>query len=90
MTSTFENDKVVIVYTLEKIISCAKDTQYIVLAQSVWWISSMIGLQQGMIVHMNNLPIRSEIRSQGGGISLARETPPQARERCHSGDVNVH
>jgi len=90
MTSTFENDNVVIVYTLEKIISCAKDSQYIFLAQSVWWISSMIGLQQGLIIHINNLPIRSEIRSQGGGISLAREAPPQARERCPSGDVNVH
>ena len=90
MTITFENNDNVIVYTLEKIISYAKDNQFIFLAQSVWWISSMIGLQQGLILHIDNLRIRSEIRSQGGGISLAREAPPQVRERSHSVDTNFN
>jgi len=54
MTITFDNDNDVIVYILKKIISYAEDTQYIFLAQSVWWISSMIGVQQGLIVHIDN------------------------------------
>jgi len=54
MTIIFESDNDVIVYTLEKIISYARENQYIFLAQSVWWISSVIGLQQGLIVHIDN------------------------------------
>jgi hypothetical protein len=62
MTITFESDKDVIVYALEKIISYARDNQYIFLAQSVWWISSILGLQQGLIIHIDNLKVRSDIR----------------------------
>jgi len=90
MTISFENDNVIIVYALQKIISYATDNQCIFLAQSVWWVSSIIELQQGLIVHINNLQIRSEIHSQEGGISLARKAPPQARERSHSVYTNVH
>jgi hypothetical protein len=61
MTITFESDKDVIVYALEKIISYARDNQYIFLAQSVWWISSIIGLQEGLIIHIDNLKIQSNI-----------------------------
>jgi hypothetical protein len=43
MTITFANDNDVIIYALEKILSYARDTQYIFLAQSVWWITSIIG-----------------------------------------------
>jgi len=49
MPITFENDNDVICYALEKIISYARDNQYIFLAQSIWWISSVIGLQQGLV-----------------------------------------
>jgi len=55
MTITFENDTDVIVYALEKIIAYARDKQYIFLVQSVWWISSIIGLQQGLITYIDNL-----------------------------------
>jgi len=54
MTLTFENDTEVVVYTLQKILSYARDNQYIFLAQSIWWISSIIGLQQGWIVHIDD------------------------------------
>jgi len=60
MTFTFENDNDVIVYALEKIISYARNNQYIFLARSVWWISSIIGLQQGLIIHIDNLRNRSK------------------------------
>jgi hypothetical protein len=63
MTITIESDMDVIVYALEKIISFARDNQYIFLAQSVWWISSIIGLQQGLIIHIDYLKIRSNLTS---------------------------
>jgi len=63
MPITFENDNDVIVYALETIISYARDNQYVFLAQSIWWISSILGLQQGLIVHIDNLRIQSEVPS---------------------------
>jgi hypothetical protein len=61
MTITFKSDKDVIVYALEKIISHARDTQYIFLAQSFGWISSILGLQEGLAIHIDNLKARSEV-----------------------------
>jgi len=55
MTITFENDNDFIVYALEKIISFARTRQYIFLAQSVWWISSIIGLQSGLLTYIDYL-----------------------------------
>jgi hypothetical protein len=60
MTINFESDKEVIVYALEKIISHARDHQYIFLEHSVWWISSILGLQEGLVIHIYNLKARSE------------------------------
>jgi hypothetical protein len=54
MTITFENDNDIIVYALERIISYARENHYIFLAQSIWWISSIIGLQQGLVIHIDN------------------------------------
>jgi hypothetical protein len=59
MTLTFENDNNVIVYALEKIISYSRENQYIFLAESIWWISLIIGLQQGLVIFIDNLKIRS-------------------------------
>jgi hypothetical protein len=64
MSITFENENDVIVYALEKIITFARNNRYIFLAQSVWWISSILGLQQGLIVHIDNIRERSNIRDQ--------------------------
>jgi len=74
MTITFENDNDVIVYGLEKIISYARENQYIFLAQSVWWIASVIGLQQGLIIHIDNLKNRETVISDTASkaISVAR------------------
>jgi hypothetical protein len=61
MTLTFENDNNLIVYSLGQIISYARENQYIFLAQSIWWISSIIGLQQGLVIYLDNVEIRSNI-----------------------------
>jgi hypothetical protein len=71
MTITFEHDNDVIVYALEKIISYARDNQYIFLAQSIWWISSIIGLQQGLIIHIDNLKVRENIGKPKPGTESA-------------------
>jgi len=62
MTTTFSNDNDIILYTLERIIAYSRDNQYIFLAQKIWWISSIISLQQRLIVHIDNLKIKSETR----------------------------
>jgi hypothetical protein len=59
MTITFADDKDVIVYALETIIPYARDNQYIFLAQSIWCIASILGLQEGLIIHIDNLKARS-------------------------------
>jgi len=61
MTITFENDNDSIVYALEKVISYARRTQQIFVAQCVWWIASIIRLDQGLINYIDNLQTRIEI-----------------------------
>jgi hypothetical protein len=55
MTITFANESDVIVYALEKIISYAQRTQQIFVAQCIWWLASLIGLDQGLTIHIDNL-----------------------------------
>jgi len=55
MTITFENDNDVIVYALEKVISYARGTQQIFVAQCIWWLASIIGLEQALVIHIDNL-----------------------------------
>jgi len=61
MTITFENDNDVIVYALEKIISTARRTQQIFVAQCVWWLASTIGLEKGLVVYIDNIQSRVNV-----------------------------
>jgi len=61
MTISFENKNDVIVYKLEKVISYARNNQYIFVAQCVWWLASVIGLQKGLVIPVNNHKMRSDI-----------------------------
>jgi hypothetical protein len=70
MTITFENENDIIIYALEKIISYARVNHFIFLAQSICWISSLIGLQQQLVIHIDD-------REEGSDIAL-REAIPQA------------
>jgi len=58
MTITFESDNNVIAYGLEKIIAFARSKGYIFAAQCVWWLASIIELEQGLINHIDNLQSR--------------------------------
>jgi hypothetical protein len=55
MTITFENDSDVIVYTLKKIISFAREQQFLFVANCVWLIAGVTGLDSGLVVHIDNL-----------------------------------
>jgi hypothetical protein len=64
MTITFENDYDVIVYALEKVIAYARRTQQIFIAQCVWWIASIIGLESGLVNHIDTLREREGVFRQ--------------------------
>jgi len=60
MTITFENDKDVIVYALERIITFSRENQYLFVANCVWWIAGIIGLDNGLVIYIDNLISRKE------------------------------
>jgi len=55
MPITFENDTEVIIYALEKIITIARNTQQIFVAQCIWWLASVIDLEQGLVQYIDTL-----------------------------------
>jgi hypothetical protein len=61
MTITFNDDEDVIVYALEKVISYARQHQNIFWAQCVWWISAILRLQEGFVIHIDNFKARENI-----------------------------
>jgi hypothetical protein len=88
MTITFENDSDVIVYALEKIISYAREQQYLFVANCTWWIAGIIGLDSKLIAYIDNhrshqpgAPrIEKEIHYRGVSETprdIAREVSPE-------------
>jgi hypothetical protein len=71
MTITFENDNDVIVYALEKIISYARNNQQIFVAQCVWWLASIIGLEQGLANFIDNIQSRIDTTVIPGNVPSA-------------------
>jgi len=65
MTITFENDNDVIVYALEKIMSYAREFQYFFVGNCTWWIASIIGLDEGLRRHIDNLALRQSAIVRG-------------------------
>jgi len=84
MTLSFESNGDVIIYALEKIISFARDNYYIFLAQNVWWISSHIGLQQRLVIHIDNLKERSDITSREAVSVTPRDIQDDSRTNTQS------
>ena len=77
MTITFESDNDIIVYALEKIIAYARRTQQIFVAQCVWWLASIIGLDKGLIIYIDNLQERSNISTRGSVDNLPKDSDEQ-------------
>jgi len=101
MTIIFENDNDIIVYPLEKTISYAKENQYIFLAQSIWCISSIIGLQQGLVTYIDNLKKQSDVTIRGVSKQdhrlvrrerivspMPRDIQEELRPRIESGNIH--
>jgi len=85
MTITFKNDNDIIVYALEKIICYARDNCYLFVAQSVWWIASVIGLSKGLATHIDNLRIRSKashLLSEEDRLSPKKDSPAKTLKPC--------
>jgi hypothetical protein len=77
MTITFENDNNVIVYAFEKTISHPRKTQQIFLAQCVWWLASIVGLESGLVNYINILRKREEVLSQDQLSEEVHRVPDQ-------------
>jgi len=71
MPITFENDSDVIVYAYEKIISFARNIQYVFVANCFWWIAGIIGLDDDLRIHIDNLTLRE--RTIRGVFSTPRD-----------------
>jgi len=81
MGITFENDNDVIIYALEKVIAYARRSQHIFLAQCIWWLASIIGLEQGLINHINNIQSRLHAENRPEKIpSVGRTVSPTPRD----------
>jgi hypothetical protein len=88
MTVTFENDNDVIIYALEKVISYVRRTQQIFVAQCVWWLASIIGLDTGLVNYIDNIQSRinvtitpEEIPSVGETVlPIPRDNPEDLRQ----------
>jgi hypothetical protein len=68
------HDNDFIIYALEKVIACARRTQQIFLAQCFWWIASVVGLEQGLVNHIDNLNgrilVTKALRTKEGPLEL--------------------
>jgi hypothetical protein len=93
MKITFENNNVVIVYAFEKIISYARDNWLIFMAQCVWWLASIVNLEQGLIGNINNKHSRIEVTNttwshEHRGVSVTpRDLTNNPRDREDQHDL---
>jgi hypothetical protein len=80
MTITFENDSDVIVYPLKKIISFARKNQYLFVANCAWFLAAITGLDEGLVIHIDNLVNRNKINNRRevsvSPRDIAREVSP--------------
>jgi hypothetical protein len=84
MTITFENDNDVIVYALEKIISYARKTQQIFVGHCIWWLASVIRLEQGLINYIDNLQQREDLVPASEKESSISRNPREDKRIPHS------
>jgi hypothetical protein len=86
MTITFENDNDVIVYGLEKVISYARRTQQIFVAQCVWWLASIIGLESNLIAYIDKLRKQEELVPEEPKELIEGSEQPQGRQEPAKSD----
>jgi len=72
MTIPFETDNKVIINGLENTISYAWDNHYIFIPHCIWWIASIIRLQQDLVIFINILNKRASVRLREYGLTNVR------------------
>jgi len=77
MPVTFENDDDIIVYALERVISHARRTQHIFVAQCVWWLASVLRLEQELAFHIDRIQGHRDIDLQE---QRSREVTPADKD----------
>jgi len=87
MMFTFKNDNDVIVITLEKVISHSKKTQQIFVAQCVWLLASVNGLELGLIIQIDHLGSR-EAKAVLAVPQLVRTDPENSDSDCLHPEVH--
>jgi hypothetical protein len=66
---------------LEKVIAYARRTQQIFVAQCVWWLASIIGLESGLINHIDKIQTREEARSQNLSPKEVQRVPEPVKQQ---------
>jgi len=59
MSINFENNNDILVYALAQVIAYPGRTEQIVVARCTWWLASVWGLEEGLIVNIANLAGRN-------------------------------
>jgi len=81
MTITFKDDSEVIVYAFDKLISYARRTQQIFVAQCIWWLVSIIGLEAELIAFIDKSKSRCNVTViPEGNPSVRRTISPIPRD----------
>jgi hypothetical protein len=61
MTMTFANESDVIIYALKRIVSFARENQYLFVANCAWWIAEVIELDSDLTIHIDNSETRMHL-----------------------------
>jgi len=69
MTISFENDKDVIIYALEIIISSGRENLYLFVANCASWIAGVIGLDLGLNIYIDTLQEKTSENFRKGSIT---------------------
>jgi hypothetical protein len=77
MTITFESTNDVIIYALEKVIGYARTTQQIFVAQYVWWLASVIGLELELVIYIDMLQEREGVSLEAQSTREDQRIPNQ-------------
>jgi hypothetical protein len=76
MTISFEHDSDVIIYALNTITIFGRENQYLFVANCIWWIAGIIGLDTELTIHIDNLYTRRPLSL--GESDLKRHSPTKA------------
>jgi len=90
MKNTFENDNNGIVYAPEKITSHTGTNCYTFITQWVWWLASIIGREPGLIIHIDNLGVRANIRNKALQAVSSVPRDIEVKPRLDTSVAHIH